>query len=817
MTIERRTVVIKRGTADEWAQHDDVLLEGELGALIQDGPDILKIGDGATPFSELPNLTADLSGVTALIDAKYTLPADGIPGTVFSADVQDAIAKANTAYQKPADGILIADLAVVIQASLSNANTAVQPSAVANSTIFAKGSTGVVFGVGYSTSGTASNAIPQRDAAGQLAVPATPTATTHATSKSYVDAQIATRVGNTRNVTAGTGLTGGGTLAADISFALDAATIASLGKADTATQPSVLATALAAKADLVGGLIPTSQIPALAITDVFPVTTQAAMLALTAQRGDVAIRSDVNATYILAAEPATTLANWVVLPTPAGGGGGAVTSVNSQTGVVVLGKADIGLGNVDNTSDLSKPVSTAQQAALDLKVNTAVLSSNGQALIRNGAGTLVGLSYSAAASANSMAQRNSTGDVTVNLTPTATTDATSKSYVDGRTPVTTRVASYTFGGCESTDTDWGGATTLTQRTRFRLTVQPTRYRIHVRNALKLTDAAASTTSLTGLAAWVGPQNTATNWDRSTAGQQAAAGSTSVVTGATEWVSGWTVPTVDLTKPSLIDLQYSMPVNTPLAVNNASHTIFITAGSKGGTTAAVGTPRNDGVNMATEWSDFYISMLEFWIEYEYADATVRQGLVIGHSFPDSASYLGSGPWDGQNSGWPQLTARQNNQAITVDAVANASTSTYAPTSPKWSLFATHTFDWVIVDLVGNDIQSGVANATAQANLLAIVAKIRALWPKARVFVANLMGNKPQDATVAHETARVAFNAWLNTPIGVTIDGILDYERAVGLLTDLTTIDPRMLDANATAGLRHLSNYGAAMVAQATTVR
>ena len=30
----------------------------------------------------------------------------------------------------------------------------------------------------------------------------------------------------------------------------------------------------------------------------------------------------------------------------------------------------VGLGNVDNTSDANKPVSTAQQAALNLKANT---------------------------------------------------------------------------------------------------------------------------------------------------------------------------------------------------------------------------------------------------------------------------------------------------------------------------------------------------------------------------------------------------------------------------------------------------------------
>lgn len=56
-------------------------------------------------------------------------------------------------------------------------------------------------------------------------------------------------------------------------------------------------------------------------------------------------------------------------PKSAFGGGGAVDSVNGQTGTVVLVKADVGLGNADNTSDANKPVSTAQQTALDAKVD----------------------------------------------------------------------------------------------------------------------------------------------------------------------------------------------------------------------------------------------------------------------------------------------------------------------------------------------------------------------------------------------------------------------------------------------------------------
>jgi len=45
-------------------------------------------------------------------------------------------------------------------------------------------------------------------------------------------------------------------------------------------------------------------------------------------------------------------------------------TIISPSGLV---KGDVGLGNVDNTSDASKPVSTATQTALDLKANTADL------------------------------------------------------------------------------------------------------------------------------------------------------------------------------------------------------------------------------------------------------------------------------------------------------------------------------------------------------------------------------------------------------------------------------------------------------------
>lgn len=84
--------------------------------------------------------------------------------------------------------------------------------------------------------------------------------------------------------------------------------------------------------------IPISFLPSLAITDTFVVSSQSAMLGLTAQRGDVAIRTDLSKTFILAKEGAGTLENWVALATPSD----AVSSVNGSTGAVTITLASLG-------------------------------------------------------------------------------------------------------------------------------------------------------------------------------------------------------------------------------------------------------------------------------------------------------------------------------------------------------------------------------------------------------------------------------------------------------------------------------------------
>lgn len=54
----------------------------------------------------------------------------------------------------------------------------------------------------------------------------------------------------------------------------------------------------------------------------------------------------------------------------AGGGGGASQQYVDDA-IAALTKSSVGLGNVDNTSDANKPVSTAQATALGLKINTS--------------------------------------------------------------------------------------------------------------------------------------------------------------------------------------------------------------------------------------------------------------------------------------------------------------------------------------------------------------------------------------------------------------------------------------------------------------
>ncbi len=114
------------------------------------------------------------------------------------------------------------------------------------------------------------------------------------------------------------------------------------------------------------GIIPSSQLPPVSLSSTSVVASEADMLALNnASVGSIAIRTDVNKNYILSTSGPSVLANWVELLTP----GAPVQSVNGYTGSVSISKSDLGIGEVNNTTDINKPISTATQNALNLKLD----------------------------------------------------------------------------------------------------------------------------------------------------------------------------------------------------------------------------------------------------------------------------------------------------------------------------------------------------------------------------------------------------------------------------------------------------------------
>ena len=114
-------------------------------------------------------------------------------------------------------------------------------------------------------------------------------------------------------------------------------------------------TALDGKADLVGGLVPASQLPSY-VDDVLEYANLAA-LPITGEAGKIYITLDTNRQYRWGGSSYIDIT-------------GFVDNVNGKTGAVVVTKEDVGLTNVDNTSDVNKPISIATQTALDGKAPT---------------------------------------------------------------------------------------------------------------------------------------------------------------------------------------------------------------------------------------------------------------------------------------------------------------------------------------------------------------------------------------------------------------------------------------------------------------
>jgi len=122
-----------------------------------------------------------------------------------------------------------------------------------------------------------------------------------------------------------------------------------------------------------GGKLTSGQIPDIAISEYLgAAANQSAMLALVGQRGDWCSRTDLGTNWVITGLNPAQINDWTQLSYPAS----PVVSVNTKVGAVVLDKSDVGLGNVENTSDANKPISNATQTALDAKASASALSAH---------------------------------------------------------------------------------------------------------------------------------------------------------------------------------------------------------------------------------------------------------------------------------------------------------------------------------------------------------------------------------------------------------------------------------------------------------
>ena len=128
------------------------------------------------------------------------------------------------------------------------------------------------------------------------------------------------------------------------------------------------------------GKVPSVQIPAISFSSVDVVNSMAAMLSFTSGTGlatdrligSIVVRLDSSKNFVLANLPASNRTNWIELVNP----DAPVKAVNGLTGYIDLRKVNIpDLINVDNTSDVLKPLSLAASTAIDLKLNITDTSS----------------------------------------------------------------------------------------------------------------------------------------------------------------------------------------------------------------------------------------------------------------------------------------------------------------------------------------------------------------------------------------------------------------------------------------------------------
>lgn len=293
-TLKVKTLYLRNDTAATWVEKNPVLAKGEPGVEVDTGK--FKLGDGVTSWVGLHYAGVLVSGS----EQNGYVTIDGVDTLVYRLPIGGA----SIGGVKTAAGT--GKVSIAADGTMSVSNVASADKLSASRTIAIAGdATGSATFDGSAGTGITVALVASGVKAGTY-------------SKVTVDAK--------GRVTAGSNLT-----TADISGIGTAAT-KNVGTA-------------AGNIPILGsdGKLSDSVIPAIAISESHTVASEHEMLALAAQVGDIAIRTDGAGTWILKQTPASTLANWVQLKSPTD----AATSVNGKTGNVILTTSDIAEGGAN--------------------------------------------------------------------------------------------------------------------------------------------------------------------------------------------------------------------------------------------------------------------------------------------------------------------------------------------------------------------------------------------------------------------------------------------------------------------------------------
>ena len=462
----------RRGTAAQWTAANPVLAAGEIG--FETDTNQFKIGDGVnlwealSYFKNLEDLGGSLDDyilVTARSAANGVAPldADGeIPLGFLAKLVDGADSSINT----------LRELGDVVQLNTDHKNSSTNIHGIADTAqlatkAYADGA--VTTHVDDTTNvhgivNTANLALLS-DVSGSVSTHNSDTTDVHGiqdtsalATKEYADTAVSTHQADTTSVH-GIANTANIAMLADVSNHSDDTTSIH-GISDTAN--------LAYLSNISDHNTDTTAVHGIADTSVLETVTGSqakADTAVSTHSADTTAVHGIADTSLLA-----TTANVATAKSEAITAAGTAADTKVSTAVAALTKSSVGLANVDNTADASKPVSTAQATAIATAKSEAIASATAQvdALLTGAPAALNTLDELAAALGDDanfastvttslglkapLASPTFTGTVTVAASGVAFTDGTqTKEGVASRTPIVQKTAAYTLSALTERD------------------------------------------------------------------------------------------------------------------------------------------------------------------------------------------------------------------------------------------------------------------------------------------------------------------------------------------------------------------------------